>query len=231
MEFDKIFARKISIYITACLLFGYACETKIADPLYIGEDYFGLMPHAWIIYDVDSTVYDDFLGEVFHYQYQVMEVNQGFFTGDTGSESMLIEGFWRKSPQDSWTPKNVWTSKIEQNRALINKENITYVKLAFPLKLHKQWDGNAFNNKTTQNYQITKIHQPLNVGPSNFDSTLRVLQKDFTTLIGQEFQYEVYAKGLGMIEKHFTELELEVDSTITRGVRYTYTIADYGEFK
>ncbi len=211
----------------------WSCETSEGEPAYLGIEYFGHTPGKWIVYNVDSTVYDDFLGEVFHYNYQVMEVNAGFFTDSEGEESMRLERFWRPGENDNWRVKNVWSSKIISSKALKTEENITYIKLAFPLRAGQvgqgnSWDGNAFNNKTEQIYRLLSLHEPMDLNGHSFDSTARVMQKDFVTLIGEELQYEIFAKDFGMVYKRFIDLNKEVDGTIVRGVNYTYEIADFG---
>ncbi len=211
----------------------YSCNTTEGEPAYLGIEYFGHTPGKWVIYNVDSTVYDDFLGEVFHYNYQVMEVNAGFFIDSEGDESMRLERFWRPDQNENWRVKNVWSSKLIRSKALKTEENITYIKLAFPLgagqgSTGNSWDGNAFNNKPAQVYRILSLHEPMEVGSKLFDSTATVMQKDFVTLIGEELQYEIFAKDVGMIFKRFIDLSKEVDGTIVRGVNYAYEITDFG---
>ena len=214
----------------------YSCETSEGEPAYLGTEYFGHTPGKWIVYNVDSTVYDDFLGEVFYYNYQVMEVNAGFFTDSEGEESMRLERFWRPGEEVNWRVKNVWSSKLISSKALKTEENITYIKLTFPLRSGQggpgnSWNGNAFNNKPEQIYRLLSLHEPMEMGGQAFDSTARVMQKDFVTLIGEELQYEIYARDIGMIYKRYIDLSKEVDGTIVRGVNYTYEISEYGMFE
>lgn len=205
-----------------------SCETREGEPAYLGYEYFGQTEGRWLIYEVDSTVYDDFLEDIFHYNYQVKEVNSHFFINAQGDSSMRIERFYRANENEPWQIKNIWTSELKSKRALKTEENITYVKLAFPLKQNHTWNGNLYNNKQSQTYRVTDIHIPSQEGVLAFDSTLTVLQKEFFTLIGEEFQYEVYAAGIGMIRKKYLDLAKEVDGTITRGVDYSYSLIAYG---
>ncbi|MFP4287636.1 MAG: hypothetical protein ACLFQS_00145 [Bacteroidales bacterium] len=205
-----------------------SCEQQEGNPSYMGYDYFGFEEGKWIVYDVDSTVYDDFLGEVFHYQYQVMEINAELFTDAEQEESMRQERFIRQDENHDWEIKNIWSSKLNSSHGLRTEENVTFLKLIFPAKINQSWNGNAFNHQGELDYLITEIHQPLETGDQLFDSTLTIMQNDFETLISKELQYEIYAAGVGMVMKKFEDLEKEIDGTITRGVDYTYTIRDYG---
>ncbi|TVQ89026.1 MAG: hypothetical protein EA393_07440 [Bacteroidetes bacterium] len=221
-------------FFSAVILAGIAgqifisCESSEGEPAVLGTEFFGHTSGKWLIYDVDSTVYDDFLGEVFHYKYQVLEINSEFFTDSEGEESMRLERFWRMTDEDEWIDKNTWRAKISGSRAFRTEENITYLKLTFPLKLNQKWNGNAFNNKPSQEYVVSHIYEPYHNGYLQFDSTVRVLQKDFVTLIGEEYQYEVFAWQVGMVKKKFVDLSKEVDGTIIRGVDYSYTLMDFG---
>ncbi len=212
-----------------------SCETNEGEPVYVGHEYFGHTEGKWLIYQVDSTVYDDFLEEVFHYHYQVKEVNVRYREDLAQENKMLHERFYRENDEQPWQVKNVWTSQLTSTMALKTIENTTYVKLSFPLWINpdvpergKQWDGNAFNTLPSQNYEITHLHDPMQIGTLSFDSTLRVLQKDLSTLIGQEFQYEIYSPNIGMVMKKYVDLSTDIDGTIIRGVDYTYELIEYG---
>ncbi len=216
------------ILLPAFAMIFFACETEDAPPVFMGQEYFGQTPGKWIIYDVDSTVYDDFLGEIFHYQYQVLEWNKETYINSQDEEAMRLERFWRKNDGQQWKMKNIWNSVLLDNKAKKTEENITYVKLAFPLKENQRWDGNAYNTREEKPYTVTQIHQPIDLPNHKLDSTLTVLHIDFQTLIGEELKYEIYSKHVGMVIRKYKELEKEVDGTIIRGVDYTYTLVDYG---
>ncbi|MFW6248333.1 MAG: hypothetical protein ACOC4J_01025 [Bacteroidota bacterium] len=209
-------------------LLSISCEQQKGEPSYMGYDYFGFEEGKWIIYDVDSTVYDDFLDEVLHYQYQVKEVNAEIFTDAEQEESMRLERFIRQDENHDWEIKNVWSAKLNSSRALRTEENVTFIKLVFPAKINQSWNGNAFNHQDELEYEITEIHQPFETHDQLFDSTLTILQNDFESLISDELQYEIYAAGVGMVIKKFVDLKKQSDGTITKGVDYTYTIRDYG---
>lgn len=215
-------------YFAFILVIVASCETSEGEPVYMGHEYFPFKEGKWVVYQVDSTVYDDFLGKVFEYSYQVKEVNKEVFVDQQGLSNMRVERFIRQNQQNIWQIKNIWTSALNTNRALKTEENITFVKLSFPLKQNLIWNGNLFNTQKEQSYKITHIHAPYQLLQMDFDSTLTVLQRDFTTLIGKEFQYEVYANGIGMIHKKFINLETEIDGSIIRGVDYSYILIDYG---
>lgn len=225
------YKRKVLFVYLPILLFLWgmaACDTQEGEPVFLGKEYFGFQQGNYLIYEVDSTVYDDFLGEVFHYQYQVKEILKEIYTDVQGNEKMRLERFWRENSQQPWKVKNIWTSRITDMQAIRTEENMTFVKLAFPVKNFKQWNGNAYNNLQEQHYQLHDVHNAAALGDMEFDSTLRVMQKDFETLISKDFQYEMYAINVGMIKKVYIALDKDIDGTIVRGVDYSYTIIEYG---
>ncbi len=220
--------RRIIFPLIVSLIFMIACESGEGEPAYTGYEYFGLQQGKYVIYQVDSIHYDDFLGEVLEYHYQVKEWNKELFTDLQGQEKMRIERFYRENEQEAWQIKNVWTALVTKTRALKTEDNVTYVKLVFPAKMNNYWDGNSFNTLQHKEYKITQIHQPYLELDYSFDSTLTVLQQDFTTLIGEDYQYEIYATGVGMISKKFVSLEKEIDGSIIRGVDYSYRLIEFG---
>jgi hypothetical protein len=205
-----------------------SCEDRAADPVDMGYDYYPAEVGHWVIYDVDSVVYDDFTGEVLQYNYQVKELVESVFSDGEGHESLRLERFWRQDEGDSWQIKNVWQSRRLPARLEKTEENITYVKLTFPVRRNATWDGNAFNTKASQQYRITEAHLPYQVNGHSFDSTATVLQKQLQTLISEDFQQEVFARNVGMIYKKYVKLSKEVDGTIVAGVDYSYTISSFG---
>jgi hypothetical protein len=230
MVFFKNFKFSLLLHLSVLIMVPsvVSCEKSESEPSYSGLEYFDLKTDKWLIYEVDSTVYDDFLGQVFHYKYQVKEVHAGYFFNTAGDSTMKIEKFYRLNESEKWKVKNVSTAAIRRGQALTTEDNITQVKLVFPLRRNRIWNGNAYNALDYQEFRITSIHEPYKNDLNNFDSTLTVLQRNFVTLIGEDYQLEVYAAGTGMIKKKYKSLEKEIDGTIVRGVDYTITLIDKG---
>jgi len=59
-----------------------------------------------------------------------------------------------------------------------------------------------------------------------FDSTLTVLQNDYTTIISRDYSVEVYARNTGLIYKKYINLQKEVTGVIKSGIDYTLTIKE-----
>ncbi|MEE4177246.1 MAG: hypothetical protein V2I46_07030 [Bacteroides sp.] len=212
------------------VVFFTGCKEEQADPT---EMYYAYFPEAvghFVIYEVDSVVYDDFTGQVLEFQYEVKELIESRLTDGEEGESLRLERYIRPDAASSWEIKDIWQARVLADRAEKTEENITYIKLVFPPKLGKKWNGNAYNTLPEQEYRITEAHKPYLISPSlSFDSTITVLQNDFFTLISEDFQQEIYAKDIGMVFKRFRKVDKEVDGTITRGVDYTYQFKAFGQ--
>src|ERR1700757_476515 len=60
-----------------------------------GYSYFPNNIGHYCIYDVDSTVYDDFNHDTLNYKYQVKEVIESYYTDNEGRQAMRIERYKR----------------------------------------------------------------------------------------------------------------------------------------
>ena len=93
-------------------------------------------------------------------------------------------------------------------------ENLKFIKLSFPIKLSKNWDGNAFfDSKTIQivgeesmeffkewNYQIESI-QPEIVSGVSYDEVVTVQEANFETAIELRKSMSQYARGIGLVSR------------------------------
>ncbi len=211
-----------------CIFFSSCEEDKIIkEDLF--HEYFPVDVGHWVIYDVDSIVYDDFYETIDTFYYQVKEVIESKFTDGSGKEALRIERYIRHGSDENWQIKNVWTARRLPSRAEKVEENIRYIKLVFPPKVNKSWDGNAYNIKSEQIYKITQTHEQQIINDLQFDSVVTVLQADFETLISKEYKVEKFAKNIGLIFKEYVDVKTEIDGTIISGVDYKYTVVDYND--
>jgi hypothetical protein len=208
----------------------FSCSKTEAPTPYLSYDYFPTEIGHWVIYDVDSIVYNDFTGKVDTFNYQVKELIESEFKDNADRTSQRIERYFRKNENSPWNLTAVWFSTLTEVRAEKTEENIKYVKLIFPPRKGKTWDGNAFNNLQEWEYQYTEVHQPFLLNASTIiDSTITIQQIDDFNLIEQKNYQEVYAKGIGLIFKSITDLKTEVNGTIKSGLKYNLSLKEYGK--
>ena len=218
----------ILVLIFLILLSSCEKDSTIKENLFY--EYYPVEVGHWIMYDVDAVVYDDFTGSVDTFYYQVKEVFESSFTDDAGNETIRLERFVRDDPDDNWQIKSVWTARRLPSRVEKVEENIRYIKLVFPPKVNKTWDGNAYNTKPEQTYKITQTHEPHAVNGLQLDSVVTVVQADFETLISKEYKVEKFALNIGMVYKEYVDLKKEIDGTVISGVDLKYSVVDYNDF-
>ena len=224
---------KLSILALVVLIIS-SCKKDDPIQVDVGYGYFPTEIGAWIIYDVDSTVWDDFFSpsKETNYKYQIKEVIESSYIDVGGRVAYRWERYKRDSVGAPWVIKDVWAVNKTSSTAEKVEENVRYIRLIFPVKLSKIWDGNASNTLDEWDYQYTEVDAPGTVGGLSFDSTLTVLQQDFNPWIFYDFFEEKYAKNVGLIYKKALHWEkpdanLDWDVDYKGGYDYTFTINSY----
>ncbi len=189
------------LFITgSCAIIFSACkkDSAVESDVYIGTNYYPMQVGDSLIYDVHVHTKD--LNE-YDSSYQILERVESIFTDAEGRPTFRLERYTRNTSNDPWVIYNVWTSNVTADNVEKKENNITYIKLNFPLQQNTKWNGNAKNILPAHDYEITDIHQPFAQNNLVFDSVLTVLQADDETLIDQQFAQEKFATNVGMIYK------------------------------
>ena len=127
-----------------------------------------------------------------------------------------------------WVMTDVWTATPQQGFYERYEENVRYVRLNYPVVEGKDWNGNAYNTFNEWNYEYENVHQSHTTGAFTFDSTLTVNQRDNINIIDNETAFEVYAKDVGLIEKHYTDQVKSISTgDITSGTSMNWILLDY----
>jgi hypothetical protein len=206
-----------------------------------GYSYFPDNIGHYCIYEVDSTVYDDFNHDTTNYKYQIKEVVESYFTDDQGRKSMRIERYKRPYidtvPYDSlpWTISRVWSFTRTNSMAEKQEENQRFVRLTFVPRKEKKWNGNEYNTIGDWEYSYLDVDVPYMINNMNFDSTLYVEQKSDINLLNYKTYHERYARHVGMIEKNVIDVYddnlvvgVSVLDRIYGGVIYNIKLVDWG---
>jgi hypothetical protein len=206
----------------------------------IGWNYFPTSIGHWVIYEVDSTVYDDFQGDTDVYRYQIKEILESSFTDNQGRDAIRVERWKRMyNPNlayDSipWYLSRVWSFTRTNSAAEKLQENERFIRLSFPVTQGNTWDGNAFNTQGSWTYKYKEVDKQHTVGNFNLDSTCLVEQKNEINLINHRSYKERYAKNIGLVEKNVIDVSdtgfgpVPVLNRIHSGVIYNITLVDYG---
>lgn len=194
-----------------------------------GSDFYPNQTGYYIIYDVDSTYYDDFTHTVSRDTFQIKEIIESQFTDQQNRDARRIERWYKWSDTTDWILKDVWYSVKTLFRVERIEENERFIRLVFPVSDYTTWDGNAMNDIGYQKYEFDNVYDPYTVNNINFDSTCKVKQAASSNLIDEKLQYEIYAKKIGLIYKRYKVLKKDyVTSQIISGIDYTWKINSYG---
>ncbi len=181
------------------------------------------------IYNVNLITKDEFTGNQDTSNYQLKELIESEFIDLSGRKTQRLERYTRGDSTQPWVISDVWTSNLLSDRYEKKEENITYVKLRFPLVDGNVWNGNLYNNLDAQDYSITGLNYSSLLNGMNFDSTLTVLQSDYEDLLEKSFAIEKYATGAGLIYKEsiFIKKDFNNPGSIKAQTNYRQTLVSY----
>lgn len=217
----------------------FSCKDDKVEPSiessYIG--YFPLDSGFWIEYSADSIVHLDSDDQfnldtaINSYHFQLREVIDSGFVDAEGDWAHRISRYKRNSDTLPWSFVNVWTAKINSASAQRVEDNIRFVKMSFPINPRKTWNGNAFNYFPQEDYYYQDLYQPVSFNGLAFDSSVTVVQNDFTSNVNRILKKEIYANHVGMIYKQLDSLNTVHLPTnvvvILNGTEYSQQVIDY----
>jgi hypothetical protein len=164
--------------------------------------YYPILGQA-VVYDAEETQYA--IGEKPTVKkYQVKEVFASVFTNASGKEMAKIESYRRANDQDTWEKTIVSTANVEQERALKTEDNITYVKMVFPISEGQKWDANAYNTLGADSYEVKNRNKPFTIDNQVLNRTVTIVQQYDSTLVDLKKRTETYADGIGLIYQEKT---------------------------
>jgi hypothetical protein len=236
-----------------------SCKRDPSPAPDLGFNYFPDAVGSYVVYDVDSSFYDNYPVVKTTVKYQLKEKIQSIFTDNEGRPTIRLERYIKKYdplvPYSAmeWKLRNVWT----ENKTLKNVEkvedNVRYIKLIFPVSTEESWNGNAKNTNPEEEYKYGFYDLANKIGNIGFDSVLQVDQNDVSSLVHKTFAEEKYARNAGLVYKRFIDVDSQPPSNwyspqipflgdslaafyqkdildrATSGYQYTMTVNSYGK--
>lgn len=202
----------------------------------IGLEYFPLKGGIFHVYDVEETTYSGAVEpETTVYQVRV-EVTDSFPNADNTFTYVLFRSK-RLSPADAWEAIDTWSARIENDQVVVSEGNISYVRLAFPLRKGSSWDGNMFNDLGEDEYHVTAFDEPVTAGGTTFERTLIVNQEmNDDLIVFLDERQEVYARNVGLVAREFRQLHFCTDDhcrgqqQIESGKVFKQELIEYGNW-
>lgn len=237
----KVFSKTLVVVALAfCMIIFSSCEKTEDVVLDFKYEYYPTQIGHYVIYDVDSIIFDDFTetSDTFHYQKKY--VIDSTFTDGMGRQAHKLLRYHRADSTQAWTLSDVWSVVVNATSLEVVEENQRFVKLLFPPREEQTWDGNKYINITSANwyledweYTAASVDVSEIVNQMQFDSAVTVIQQDYETLIEKVYAEERYAKNVGMVYKSFLALEKRGNISLPwtqpeSGFILTMTINSYG---
>lgn len=188
-------------------------------------DYFPVEIGTYVVYDVHQIIYDLNSSDE---RFQIKEVIESEFEDNLGRPSLRIERYKRDSAGDDWKIKDIWYATRTNSQAEKIEENERYVKMVFPVRDYQEWDGNVYNTQSEWLYYYDSIGNSRSINGLSFNETVKVVQRENFNLIEEEFAYEIYAKGVGLIYKELIDVDYSDPSNKT-GIELYQTVIEYGK--
>jgi hypothetical protein len=228
-------------FIALCFLFSlvfFSCkkDEKTIVPINYGYNYAGLTVGKYVIYDVDSIFYNVPFGIIKNFKFQLKEVVDSKYIDAQGKEAYKIIRYKKDTAvSPDWVHQVVWNATITNSNFQKVEDNVRFVKLIFPVKNGKKWNGNSMNTLSAWEYEYASTHQPERIGTTNLDSVTTVTQFDDGNeiLIQRQFYQEKYATNIGLVYKKSVDITKKFDSISgtfqnSEGLDVTYTFNAVG---
>ncbi|MFT6243536.1 MAG: hypothetical protein ACJAXI_000298 [Crocinitomicaceae bacterium] len=167
------------------------------------QAYFGMEAGRYVIYDVVEIKHDKALEQHDTLYYQLKTKWDKTYIDDEGRNGREFLRFTRASSTGTWTLQDKWHGLIDGIRAELIDENQRKVKLVFSPTFYKQWNANAANADGEKDRYYSKLHSDTTINGVYMDSTLTVTTYFPPNGIRDYEDYEIYAKGIGLVYKHF----------------------------
>lgn len=213
-----------------------ACKKQDIQALDLKDSYYPLEVGKYVIYDVDSTVYDEFTHSSYTHHLQVKMLVADTFRDSNMKLNYRYERYTRNNANQSFQLADVWSATKEYGRVEIVEENQRFIKFIYPPVLGNSWKGNAYikadlNDPRSKflgnwDYSFTAVDEPFDLNGSHYDSTTIVLENgELIPQVENSNFKTIYAKHIGPIYAKREYLEKQPsDLTWQSGFSVEYRI-------
>ena len=198
-----------------------ACDTEPIAPIDTSADqaFFPLELNQPLFYELDSIVVFNTTGGIVYdtTRAEVRETLVEVFTENDGTETYRGERWQRADENSPWRFVQTYTVRRTATAAFREEDNLRFTKMIYPISENQSWDGNAafdvqrevvvggefldvFNGWA---YRYETVNTPLMLTTGrSFATTVRINQAEVDNLIDTRTAYEVYAPGVGLVERY-----------------------------
>ncbi len=219
------------LFIASIIFFVSSCKQDV-EPLYFGYEYFGWEEGKYVEYEVTEIFHDAALQPANDTNKYILRTLVGEEIED--NEGRMARKFFRfryDLNSGSLIDQRVWTSILVGRRGEVVEENQRKIRLVFAVTPDKTWNVNAFNTFPADDARYTDLHQPKTLNNFSLDSTVTVLYEDFFSLVDYRKRFDVYAPGIGLVQRSYKDLRINNFDTlnIQQGTEVHFKLLDYGQ--
>ncbi|MFY0600563.1 MAG: hypothetical protein JXR03_12905 [Cyclobacteriaceae bacterium] len=191
------------LYSFLVILFAVSCgsddSVKVVD---LGYDFYPVNTIYERVYEVMEISYDLFGPDTTHYQ--LREFASDSILSDFDATTYVLSRETRLDETSDWELDSLWSLRLHPNYLVIVENNVPFVKLSFPVAEGRSWNGNAFNTRSSVNYSYEELSEWISDSQIIPNELIKVVIADVpANLVSQDQRFEVYSKGLGLIEKNY----------------------------
>lgn len=217
--------KHFAFYITLSLVALSACkEESFKDEADFGYAYLPSDLDYWQEYEVDSIFYDDVStpSTIDTSHFYIREYYESQFLNASGEENIRVEQYRKQNITDAWYLYQVGSVQVNANSFQRNFKDLRFLNLIFPIRQGVEWQGHSYidafdeasleyldPNKYDWSYEYLEVDLPYNLSNFSFDSCLFVLQIDEENLFEKKYSKEIYARGVGLVEKEMIILNTQ----------------------
>ena len=229
----KCISRYVAVFLGIVLVLA-SCDTDTLEPdaSRLGFTFFPLEKGLYRVYDVEEIQYSVLSFDTTRYQLKEQVVDS--FPNQANDYTYVIHRFSRPGESAPWGLDSVWTARQTPIQAISTENNVSFVKLVFPVNEDVTWNGNALNTKEDDDYVIIDLFDVRTFNEQEF-RTVTVLQGDEEDLLVRDERKEIFGEHIGLVEKTFIKIEFCDDSdcfgqkVIERGRALQLTLIDHGK--
>jgi hypothetical protein len=224
----QIILKRLTNYLLISFLLVQCAEDT--QPQLNGPDFFPLAVGMYWIYGVEETIFSPLqppAADTFQLMIQVVD---SFPNSEMGF-TYVLHRFTRQEENLPWQFIDTWSARLTDQFVILSEGNVPFIPLAFPVQPTRRWNGNLFNDKPEDEYQITRL---LSDSSLPVDVVAEVVQENVTNnLTYRDVRIEMYGKAIGLLSKvsevwTYTCTGGTCTSVINSGYKWVQYLEEYG---
>ena len=218
--------RQILYFLLGISLLFAACEDETAEPITdLGYEYFPLAVGQEAYYLMDSIVLRPQVGGILYdsVRLDVRETLVDTLHDQEGRRWYRGERYDRRVDSTAWRFRQTFLLRRDEARAYRREDNLEFVKLVFPVRADKRWDGHVAFDATREieiagqpvqvyldwEYVYQSADEPGDIEGRTYDSLTLVQGADYENLLNRRLSIEGYAADLGLVYREMEVFETQ----------------------